>query len=96
MSLKAGTRFRLVFAALLLSAVATLGQAADSARDKNASGCSLSEEGGTATADGCRLGGESCWDCLYSDQYGYIMCHESFNATGWSYYCYAWQPENQM
>ena len=84
MSLKNGTRFRLLAACLLLTA-ATLGGTrtglAGSLMTKNSTGCSLEDEQGSATRDGCTGGGEGCYKCLHSTGGGIFVCWENADGT---------------
>jgi hypothetical protein len=90
MNLKTGTKIRILAASLLLAATA-LGGMSGPSPVKNATGCSRSDHGGLPTAGGCEYGGDGCYDCIYSDRYGYKRCYEY--PDGSIAGCEPWSPD---
>ena len=96
MNVKRATAARMVLAALMLLAATALGKPG-SVQVKNNEGCSWDYNGGSSSQNGCVSGGDGCWDCIYSSQYGYMICFESPDGWGgWVIHCRGWSPDEQM
>ena len=93
MSVRTGTRIRLLATLLLLAATALSGKAA-SIVDKNATGCSLYPDSSPSN-NGCRPGGDGCYDCLYSNQYGWYECYENLDGSIIGA-CNPWSPDQDQ
>lgn len=87
-----GTKIRLaILFMLILTATATGGMSAP-APTKNAVGCSWMP--GEAQYGGCAGGSGSCYECIYSDRFGYIKCYETPDGSYKGCHPWTWS-ENQ-
>ncbi len=93
MNVRTGTRIRLLVTLLLLAATALSGKAA-SIVDKNATGCSFCSDC-RPTGTGCAPGGDGCYDCLYSNQYGWYECYENLDGSVIAG-CNPWSPDQDQ
>jgi hypothetical protein len=81
MSLKTGTKLRILAALLLMVAASALSGYTGPSSPKNAVGCSMRDSTGEATSTGCDFGGDGCWECGHSDGGGTYTCWENADGT---------------